>query len=514
MCTCCEQLRDKIAVMGESLSLKDRTIEAVRQELSLALQTISMMRHRMFGRSSEQMHPDQGRFELLLNECRALNGVAPTAEPEKVKIEFERRRQGEESSLNGRLKIPDHLERVDRIIDLPESEKTCPVTGFPLIRIGEEITEKLAYEAGRVYVIRNIRPKYASPDRRNGNGVGVKTAPVPDEPIDRCKADVSLLTQIIISKYCDHLPLHRQVQMFQRHGVELSKSTMCDWTRDCAEVFEPLYSHFRDTVLASDYVNADDTPIVFKDRKKNKGSRRGHMWAYLCRVKKPPGENTNSPPERKLMFFDFTEDWSEDHPLGILKNFKGHLQTDAYPGFKNIPGKLKDITSIGCWAHCRRKFYQAAKIGVREAERFVMLINILYRIEHRIADMKGKDFTDEYLLGLRKKRANRVMDRFFKKVKATTLLPKSPLGKALTYAMNQERELRQYVEELRFSPDNNVVENALRPLCIGKKNFVMLGSECGGKTAAILYTLVVSGKVFAGKTKRFSQVWVKCENLL
>lgn len=493
MCTCCEQLRDE-------LSGQRRQLEAVRQELSLALQTISMMRHRMFGSSSEQTHPDQGSFENLLAECNTLNGETSESEPGKEKLEFERRRKSENGNLNGRVKIPDHLERVDKIIDIPEAEKICPVTGLPMVKIGEEVTERLAYEAGRIYVIRHIRPKYASPDRRNGNGVGVKTAPVPEGPIDRCKADVSLLTQIIISKYCDHLPLHRQVQMFQRHGIELPKSTMCDWVRDSSRVLEPLYTLNKDTVLSSDYANADDTPIVFTDRNNGGGSKRGHMWAYLCRIKKPPGKdmNNSSPgspvPENKLMFFDFSGDWSEEHPLRMLRNFKGHLQTDAYAGFKNISAKLKDITAIGCWAHARRKFFSAAQVGVEEAEYFVTLINILYRIEHRIADMREKGVDDEYLIALRKKRANRVMDRFFKKVKATMLLPKSPLGKALTYAMNQERELRQYVEELRFSPDNNIVENALRPLCLGKKNFVMFGSECGGKTAAILYTLIGSCK--------------------
>ena len=343
MCTCCEQLRDELS--GQS-----RQLEAVRQELSLALQTISMMRHRMFGRSSEQMHPDQGRFELLLNECNSLNGIAPVAEPEKMKIEFERRKSAEDN-LNGRLKIPDHIERVDRIIYLPESEKTCPVTGLPLIRIGEEITEKLTYEAGRVYVIRNIRPKYASPDRRSGTGI--KTAPVPEEPIDRCKADVSLLSHIIISKYCDHLPLHRQVQMFQRHGIELPKSTMCDWVRDCAEVFRPLYNYYRNSVLSSNYVNVDDTPMDFMDRKrKEKGSRRGRMWAYLCRTEDIPEESANAPPGTKLMFFDFTENWSEDHPISMLKNFKGYLQTDAYAGFRKVT-ESPDVTALGCWAHCR-----------------------------------------------------------------------------------------------------------------------------------------------------------------
>ena len=486
--------------MEERLSLKERQIEAVRQELSLALQTINMIRHRMFGSSSEQTHPDQGSFEVLLNECSSLSGTAPAAEPEKEKLEFERRKKADNGNLNGRERIPDHLERVDKIIDLPESEKTCPATGLPMVKIGEEVTEKLAYEAGRLYVIRTIRPKYASPDRRNGNSVGVKTAPVPDGPIDRCKADVSLLAQIIISKYCDHLPLHRQVQMFRRHGIELPKSSMCDWVHDSTRVLEPLYNLNRNAVLSSDYANADDTPIVFTARENGGGSKKGHMWAYVCRLKKPPGKDmNNSPPdspapEIKLMFFDFSPDWSEEHPLRTLRNFKGHLQTDAYAGFKNISTKLKDITAIGCWAHARRKFHEAAQVGVRDAEQFVTLINILYRIEHRIADLKEKGAGDEYLLELRKKRAIRVMDRFFEKVKTTVLLPKSPLGKALTYAMNQEKALRRYVEELRFSPDNNIVENALRPLCLGKKNFVMLGSECGGKTAAILYTLIGSCK--------------------
>jgi len=474
MCTCCEQLK--------------KELDATRQELQLALQTINMMRHRMFGRSSEQMNPGQGQFDSLLNECDSINGETPEENSETEKIEYERRKG--KDNRNGRLKIPDHLERVEKFIDLPESEKICPVTGLPMIKIGEEISEQLAYEPGRIYAIRYIRPKYVSPDRRHGNEVGVKTAPLPDGPIDRCKADVSLLTQIIISKYCDHLPLHRQMEMFARHSVSLPKSTMCDWTRDIAKAIEPLYYLHRDTVLASDYINADDTPIVFMNKKKGKGSKKGRMWAYLCRINGPPDES-GIVPENKLMFFDFTEDWSEKHPLDILKNFKGHLQTDGYAAFKKV-AKSKAVVGLGCWAHSRRKFYDAANIGVKEAECFVMLINILYRIEHRIADLKERGLSEKYLLELRKKRANRVMDRFFEKVKAAVLLPKSPLGKALTYSRNQELELRRYVDELRFSPDNNFAEQVLRPLCVGKRNYMFLGSECGGKTAAILYTLIGS----------------------
>ena len=487
MCECCKQLEEKLAE-------RDRQFEALRQEFNLALQTINMMKHSMFGRSSEQMNPDQGKFDSLLNECDSLNGNMPISEPEKEKLEFERLKKGQNSNLNGRVKIPAHLERVDKIIDLPESEKICPVTGLPMIKIGEEISEQVAYEPGRIYAIRYIRPKYVSPDRRNGNEVGVKTAPLPEGPIERCKVDVSLLTHIIISKYCDHLPLHRQAEIFQRSGIYLPKSSMCDWTKSASEVLEPLYNLYRDTVLASDYINSDDTPILFRNNA-GKGSPKGHMWVYLCRIKSPVDEEMNSPPEKpkenKLMFFDFTQNWDDEHPLRVLKDFKGRLQTDAYPGFKKA-FKLKDIIGMACLAHCRRKFFMAAKIRVKEAEYFLMLINILYRIEHRIAALKEKGISENYLLTLRQKRANRVMNRFFARVKETTLLPKTPLGKALTYARNQEQELRRYVDELRFAPDNNVSENALRPLCIGRKNYMMMGSECGGKTAAILYSLIGS----------------------
>jgi transposase len=502
-------LKDEVAEMGRKLSERDRQLEALNQELQLALQTINMMRHRMFGRSSEQMNPGQGQFDNLLDECDSINGETPEEKSETEKIEYERRKG--KDNRNGRLKIPDHLERVEKFIDLPESEKICPVTGLPMIKIGEEISEQLAYEPGRLYAIRYIRPKYVSPDRRNGNSVGVKTAPLPEGPIDRCKADVSLLAHIIVSKFCDHQPLYRQRGILARHGMPLPESTMGDWTRNVANALEPLARLAKETVLASDYINADDTYILFVNRKKagkgkkkakkNKGARKGHMWAYLCHINDPPDEGGKSR-KNKLVFFEFTEDWKEEHPLRVLKDFKGNLQSDAYVGFKKVCDKkdeitgkkLDDIIGLGCWSHARRKYFLASEIGVKEAEYFVMLINILYRIEHRIADLEERGCSEEYLSYLRKKRANRVMDRFFEKVKTTTLLPQTPLGKALTYSRNQEQELRRYVEELRFRPDNNVVEQVLRTIGLGRKNYVFLGSECGGKTAAILYTLICSSK--------------------
>jgi len=487
MCTCCKQVEK----LKSELVEKDRKISAVEQELSLALQMIEMLKHKVFGRSSEQSNPDQGVFEGLLEEDRNLNGTSSEAPVETEKIEYERRKKGENSNLNGRVKIPDHLERVDKILDLPECEKICPITGLPMIFIGNEITEQLAYEPGRLYAIRHIRPKYVSPDRRKGNEVGVKTAPLPDGPIDRCKADVSLITHIIINKYCDHQPLTRQEEIFARDQIGLPVSTMSDWCRDAANAIKPLHRLLIEEVLSSDYINADDTRELFLQKKKDKGVKKGRMWVYVANMKEPPG-NKDGPPENiKLMFFDFSSDWCEEHPLKILKNYKGYLQSDAYPGFKNA-GKLEGIVALGCWAHTRRKFLDALKAGVTEAKIFVTLINILYRIEHRIAELKKKGMPDAELLSLRKKRAERVMKKFFHKVNSTPALPKSLLGKAMTYARNQSEALKRYVNDLRFKPDNNVAENAVRPLCVGRNNYLFMGSEGGGRTAAIFYSFIGS----------------------
>lgn len=265
---------------------------------------------------------------------------------------------------------------------------------------------------------------------------------------------------------------------------------MCDWIRESAVALEPLYRLLRETVLKSDYINTDDTPTLFKNASGG-GTGKGHMWVYLCCAKSDPPTNIL---QKYLMFFEFSRNWNSEHPINTLKHFKGYLQSDGYSGFLKV-AERNDVTAIGCWSHTRRKFFEAAEIGVKEAEGFVTLINILYRIEHCMEKLKKCNRDEEDILKLRRKRATRVMNRFFKKAKETFLLPKSPLGKALTYALNHEKALRQYTEQMRFLSDNNIVENALRPLCLGKKNYMFFGDEGGGKTAAILYSLIASCRV-------------------
>ena len=199
------------------------------------------------------------------------------------------------------------------------------------------------------------------------------------------------------AKFVDYLPLYRQKQQFQRHGITVAASTMCDWVNTCAATLKPLYNELKNFVLNSDYLNVDDTPIDLLRKKEKK--RQARLW--LARTGSgPPG-----------MFFHFSEDWTNKQAKNIFKHFNGYLQSDGYSGYLKI-GQRPDVTPLGCWAHVRRKFVEAAKLKVRDVDQFVTLINLLYRIEHRIAELP-ESIADADKLALRQKRANRVLNRFF-----------------------------------------------------------------------------------------------------
>jgi transposase len=470
MCCECVQLQT------ENGSLEQEVLR-LEQEVKLLQEMLKLEQMRKFGSKSEQSNPDQLEFKDLLNEHDELNAVTEKEAEATEHIEYDRKK-GKNKNLNGRVAIPDHLERREIILDLTPVEKICPITGGEMIKIGEDITEQLAVEPPKFFVNKYIRPKYASPDRRKGAKAGVKTAPLPDSPIERCKADVSLLASIIIDKYADHMPLYRQEQKYLRQNIRLPANTMCDWVNNCAGAVKPLHRKLRKFILAHDYLNVDDTPIDLL--RKGKKKRQSRLWAVRT-GSGPPG-----------IFFHFTETWQNKNAIKLLGPFSGNLQTDGYSGYEKV-GRRPDVILLGCWAHVRRKFVEAEKIGVKNAEYFVMLINLLYRIEHRIAELPVS-IADADKLVLRQKRAKRVLDRFFKKLNSTHALPKSTLGKAITYARNHKNILANYLSELRFKPDNNYAEQAIRPVTLGRKNFLFVGSERGGETAAIFMSLIASCK--------------------
>ena len=333
---CCECVQLKTA--KGSLEQK---VSRLEQENKLLLEMLKLERLRKFGAKSEQSNPDQLEFDDLLQESDELNAAEEKEAEATEHIEYDRKK-GKNKNLNGRVAIPDYLERREIVLDLADEQKICPITGKEMIKIGEDITEQLAVEPPKFYVNRYIRPKYASSDRRKGAKAGVRKAPLPDSPIDRCKADVSLLASIIIDKYADHMPLYRQEQKYQRQDIRLPANTMCDWVNNCAGALKPLYSELGKFVLSHDYINVDETPINLL--RKGKKIRESRLWA-VCTGSGPPG-----------IFFHFTENWKNENAIKLLKNFKGNLQTDGYSGYKKV-GKRPDVNLLGCLAHARRKFF-------------------------------------------------------------------------------------------------------------------------------------------------------------
>lgn len=477
MCYECLQLQTDKGSLEQEISCLQKDNKRLEQEVKLLQEMLKLERLRKFGSKSEQSDPNQLKFDDLLQEHDELNVVEEKETEATEHIEYDRKK-GKNKNLNGRVAIPDHLERREILLDLSPEQKICPVTDKEMIKIGEDITEQLAVEPPKFYVNKYIRPKYASPDRRKGAKVGVRKAPLPDGPIDRCKADVSLLASIIVDKYADHMPLYRQEQKYLRQDIRLPANTMCDWTNNCAGSIKPLYLELGKVVLAHDYVNVDETPINLL--RKGKKLREARLWT-VCTGSGPPG-----------IFFHFTETWQNENAIKLLKPFKGNLQSDGYSGYKKV-GKRPDVTLLACAAHARRKFVESEKIGNKKAKSFVLLFNILYRIEHNIAAMPDT-VSDEDKLALRQKRANRVFKRLFREISRTHAMPKSPLGKAITYTKNHKDILPNYLSELRFKPDNNLAEQFIRPVTLSKKNFLFVGSERGGETAAIFMSLIATCK--------------------
>jgi transposase len=301
------ELEGRVSYLEDMVKVREREIELLRQALSLS-------RHKLFGRQSEQSHPElpglfpdmQSEIEVVL-PVAAATGEKSTDNPKRLN-----------PNLNGRLEIPEHLPRKDVFLDLPEAKKICPATGKPLIRIGEDITEQLAIKPLEVYAIRYHIPKYASPDRRAG--LGIFTLELPPHPLNRCKADVSLRAYIIEEKFLRHMPLHRIAEKLRDNGIYVAPSTLNDWVSDTAEVLEELHPCLRQAVLESEILNSDDTPIDMlvpqgKGKKKKTSARTvlsGRLWCYYS-------------PVSKLTFFEFTKDWQNRHPVNMLKHYKGFL---------------------------------------------------------------------------------------------------------------------------------------------------------------------------------------------
>lgn len=449
--------RTLIATLQEELTRVQRENASLRHQLDLLCQ-------RLFGKKSERVSPDQLRlaFAQLANE--------PQAATEPVEMDSgERPGPGRRRRIPppGRRPLPASLPRHRVEVDVAEADKTC-ACGHAKVRIGEAVAEKLEYVPASLRVIETARLKYACPRCHDD----VVEAPAPPQALEKSLAGEGLLAHIVVSKYVDHLPLYRLERIFLRHGVDLSRTTLCGWVAEIATALTPIADELRRQVTAATYLQTDDTPVTILEP--TGGSRKGRLWTYLD-------------PVGRQVVFDATPTHERDGPERFLAPFAGDLQADAYTGYDALyaTGRVREI---GCWAHARRGFVEALSTDVRAA-RIVALIQQLYQVERTAADLSV-----EARQALRQVEAQPLLAKIAAErgQLAETILPKSPLGEAVRYLTNQWEALQRYIENGRLAIDNNRAENQLRVVALGRKNWLFAGSFEGARRAALLYTLVQS----------------------
>jgi transposase len=452
-------------------------IEALIQKLQGAEINLSRLQHqveqllrRVYGRRSEKLDPNQLLFESILLEA----GQPPASEPEPVVV-TEPGPVRTRRHHPGRIPIPDHLERVEIVLDLPEEQKVCPQSGRPLKQIGWEISEKLEYRPGQLIVNVYKRPKYGAPDLE---GPGVRMASLPDHPIERCKADMGLIAYLIVSKFADHLPLYRQNGILAREGVDIPRATQTSWVLQTYEALIPLETALKQAVLEGEILHTDDSIIPLQVKGKGK-VQKARLWAYVRGGSDPP-----------LAVYDFSHDRSKKRPLDFLGGYRGYVHADAYSGYDELfrrPG----VIEVGCWAHTRRHFDEAVSSRKIEATEIMARIGQLYKIEADCAELRP-----EPRRLVRQERSRPLLDQLFERIvelKAQTI-PSEPLRKAADYALNQRQALYRYLEDGRLKPDNNIAENAIRPLALGRKNWLFAASDRGARATALFLGLIQSCK--------------------
>jgi transposase len=423
----------------------------------------------LFGPRRERLPEAPGQQHLFDNDAPSSiplesTDSAPAEQPAPCK-----QRKG-----HGRRVIPDHLPRTPVLHDVPPEARICDC-GREKARIGEDVTEQLEYEPGKLSVLKHIYPKYACSCCKDG----VTSAPPAASPIEGGLVGPGLAAYVIVNKFSDHLPLYRQQDVLSRHGIFLARSTLCDWLAQCAQGLRPLVELMRQQLLLSLAINADETPVRVLDPTRDT-TRKGYFWVYI-------GDDGHP-----YTVFDYRDSRGRDGPAEILKDFRGYLQTDAFGSYESVVSESADrIIPVGCWAHARREFFDARLNQPLEAHHVLGLIGQMYDIEDEIRLLSPAE-----RLAVRQERSVPILDRLgaFLREQRGGALPKSQYGKAIAYCLNHWPELRRFTESGILEIDNNIAERALRLCAIGRKNWMFLGSDKGGETAAICYSILAGAK--------------------
>jgi transposase len=480
-----ELLRAQCEQFLEQRQQDAHTIESLQHQLQQLLR-------RLYGRSAEKIDPKQ----LVLFE-KLLEQLAPPTPASDAAPALEAPAPASKSSNgHGRRRLPADLPRKKVIHDLPEEEKPCPCCGELRHVIGQEIDEKLDYVPAKVTVIEHVRLKYACracEQQAAEGGPQIVVAEKPLSPIEKGLAAPGLLAHVIVSKYSDHLPLYRLERILERHGIQIARSTLCDWMAQSAMALRPLYDLMVQDVRGSKVIHTDDTPVDVLD-KLLKATRTGRFWVYVGDKGHPN------------IVFAYTPSRCRDGPMEFLKDWgsqqRVYLQADAFGGYDGIyrgeAGGL--VIEVACWAHARRKFYDARHSDAAISIQALAYIRLLYDVEDLAKQSAKENQTDLAVqrCRLRQEKSVPLLEQFKTWLESRQaqhggpVLPKSPMGQAIQYALNQWAALCVYTTDGDLNIDNNLSENALRRVALGRKNWLFCGSDNGGNTAAVLFSLIAT----------------------
>jgi transposase len=461
-----ETLRKIVVDLAEQL---DRSLAEQNKYQSLLRELLEAQRNR----KSEQLSKEQLALFKAAWQARSADAESAAGEDDDdldgdagagaKPNETPNQKQG------GRQALARHLKRERIVHDLAEAEKHCAECGKDLRLIAEETSEHYEYIPASMKVIQDVCLKYAC-------DCTVRTATKPPQPIEKSTAGASLLAQVIVAKWADHQPLHRQEKMFERHGIDISRKTMGGWMTQCAKLLDPLYQLMKKELLSSRVIGTDDTSVKVLDRKLS-FARIGRIWPYVGDAHHP------------VIVYDYTPTRSRAGPAKFLEGYKGYLQADAYSVYDAFFKPQRGMTEVGCWMHARRYFFKALESDEPHMGPALHLIARLYAVEER-----AKALSEEQRLALRQRVSARLLGKLRQYLGElqSEVLPKSPSGVAVRYALNQWEALTRFLEDGELEIDNGATERANRDIALGRGNWTFFGSDGGGKTAAVLRSFIAS----------------------
>ena len=452
----------------ELLKKRDAQIEQLTEELRLALL-------RKFGRSSEKLDPHQ---KELFEEAGSVP-QEPSAD-DQITVPAHIRTKA------GRKPLDPNIPREDIIHDIPEDEKTCGC-GRNLDKIDEVISERLQVIPEQIYVERHIRYKYAC---RNCEGSGdeekpvFRVAPAPPSILPGSIVTSGLLAFILVNKFCDHLPFYRQEKRFERIGAHISRQDMSNWTNKTAIILQFLIEMFKQKIKEGPIIQMDETTVQVLGEENRSDTSKSYMW--LAR---------GGPPESPMVIYEYHETRSSQHAKAFLEGFSGYLQTDGYEAYNTAVKGNSDIIHVGCMAHARRKFVEAAKASKKagSAQIAVQKIRNIYREESLLRE---KDLDDKEFVNQRKIKIEPLLNDLKEWLddKVVKVRPSTATGKAIAYTLGQWDKLIRFLETPYLTPDNNAAERSIKPFVVGRKNWLFSGSPNGAKASSLFFSLIETAK--------------------